>query len=68
MNDIHIQQVEYAKYLGNIIDKNLTWSEHVKKAVNKANFVKGFLQRNLAKCLLSIKSSCYLSLVRPILE
>ena len=34
-NDIHIQQVEHAKYLGIIIiiiiiDKNLTWSEHGK--------------------------------------
>ena len=29
MNDTHIQQVEHAKYLGIIIDKNLTWSEHV---------------------------------------
>ena len=49
MNDIHIQQVEHAKYLGIIIDKNLTWSEHVKKVVNKANSVRGFLQRNLTK-------------------
>ena len=68
MNDLHIQQVEHAKYLGIIIDKNLTWSEHVKKVVNKANSVRGFLQRNLTKCPLPIKSSCYLSLVRPILE
>ena len=68
MNDIHIQQVDHAKYLGVIIDKNLTWSEHVKKAVNKANSVRGFLQQNLTKCPLPIKSSCYLSLVRPILE
>ena len=68
MNDIHIQQVEHAKYLGVIIDKNLNWSEHVKKTVNKANSVRGFLQRNLTKCLLPIKSSCYLSLARPILE
>ena len=30
--------------------------------------VRGFLQRNLTKCPLPIKSSCYLSLVRPILE
>ena len=68
MNDIHIQQVEHAKYLGIIIDKNLTWSEHVKNTVNKANSVRGFLQRNLTKCPLPIKSSCYLSLVGPILE
>ena len=49
MNDLHIQQVEHAKYLGIIID-NLTWSEHVKKVVSKANSVRGFLQRNLTKC------------------
>ena len=42
MNDLHIQQVEHAKYLGIIID-TCYWSEHVKKVVNKANFVRGFL-------------------------
>ena len=63
-----LQQVEHAKYLGIKIDKSLIWSKHVKKVVNKANSVRGFLQRNLTKCPLSIKSSCYLSLVRPILE
>ena len=49
MNDLHTQQVEHAKYLGIIIDKNLTWSENVKKVVNKAHSVRGFLQRNLTK-------------------
>ena len=68
MNDIHRQQVEHAKYLGIIIDNNLTWSKHVKKVVNKANSVRGFLQQNLSQCLLPIKSSYYLSLVQPILE
>ena len=37
MNNTRIQQVEHAKYLGVTIDKNLTWSEHIKKVVNKAN-------------------------------
>ena len=45
MSDIRIQQlaIEHAKYFGIIIDKNLTWSEDVKKVINKANSVKGFL-------------------------
>ena len=31
MNNTCIQQVEHAKYLGVTIDKNLTWSEHIRK-------------------------------------
>ena len=42
--------------------------QYTSSVVNKANAVRGFLQCNLTKCPLPIKSSCYLSLVRPILE
>jgi len=63
-----IPLVDHVKYLGVIIDKNLNWSKHVNMISAKANSVRGFLQRNLTKCPLSVKSSCYTTLVRPILE
>ena len=40
--------VIYAKYLGVVIDRNLKKNEHIKMVTNKANLVRGFLQRNLA--------------------
>ena len=42
-----IKQVTTAKYLGITIDKNLNWSEHTSRVVNKANSVLDFLQRNV---------------------
>ena len=63
-----IKEVSYAKYLGVTIDQNLSWSEHIKQVTNKANRVKGFLQRNLNRCPLPIKSNCYKSLIKPILD
>ena len=51
-----------------IIDKNLNWNEHTKQVVSKANRMRGFLQHNLKKCSPDVKASCYLMLIRPILE
>ena len=44
------------------------WSEHISKITNKANGTLSFLHRNLKNCPSHIKSSCYKSLVVPILE
>ena len=60
-----IREVTQAKYLGVTIDRHLSWSEQI---TNKANRVKGFLQRNLHSCPLQIKSNCYKALVKLILE
>ena len=51
-----------------MIDKYLTWKEHVNDICSKAIKAKAFLQRNLHRCPTSVKSNCYTSLVRPILE
>jgi len=50
------------------IDKNLSWSEHIKQITKKANNVKSFLQRNISKCPARIKSNSYKTPVKPILE
>ena len=68
---IHSQQIQQnksAKYLGVMIDQHLTWKEHVNNICTKAIKAKTFLQRNLHQCPASVKSHCYTSLVRPILE
>ena len=63
-----IQQTKSAKYLGVVIDDHLTWKEHVNVTCSKAINAKAFLQRNLYHCPASLKSTCYTSMVRPILE
>ena len=68
INNKPIKQVTTAKYLGVTIDKNLSWSEHTRIVVNKANSALGFLRRNIGKCSTEVKSLCYKSLVRPILD
>ena len=63
-----ILHVTSAKYLGVTIDQHLTWKDHINNICHKANSVKGFLRRNLHQCPTSIKSNCYKTFVRPILE
>ena len=68
INKTLIREVPHAKYLGVTIDQKLTWHKHINNIVNKGNLVYGFLQRNLRKCPMLVKSQCYLSLLRPVLE
>ena len=68
INDHSIHKVSTAKYLGVIIDHNLSWSDHIGAVSRKANGVLAFLQRNLKKCSSSIKSFAYFTYVSPILE
>ena len=66
--DTVVQEVTHTKYLGLTIDSKLSWSEHIRQITNKANSIKGFLQRNLHSCPISVKVSCFKSLIEPILE
>lgn len=63
-----IKQVTSAKYLGITINEKLQWAEHISNITKKANATLGFLHRNLKKCPSHIKTSCYKSLIIPILE
>ena len=63
-----IKHTTSSKYLGVTIDEHLTWNDHVKTVISKANKVKGFLQRNIKYCLTIIKARCYNCMIRPILE
>ena len=51
-----------------MIDGHLTWKDNVNDICSKAIKAKAFLQRNLYPCPLSVKSTCYTSTVRHILE
>ena len=64
----YIQKVNHAKYLGVVIDKHLSWSEHISQIIKKANLAKAFLQRNFNCCPIPVKAKLYTTLVRPILE
>ena len=66
--NVSLQETDTIKYLGVHIDNKLTWKSHVDSIVSKANSVKGFLLRNFKHCSPSIKSKCYQTLIRPVLE
>ena len=68
LNNETIREVTHSKYLGVNIDSKLLWSQHIREVTNKANKVKGFLQRNLQRCPKTVKANCYKSLIKPILE
>ena len=63
INDHSIRKVSTAKYLGVIIDHNLSWSDHIGAVTRKANGVNAFLQ-----CSASIKTLADFTYLRPILE
>ena len=62
-----LQQVSSSKNLGVTIDSHLSWKDHKDEIYSKANS-KAFLRRHIYQCLKSIKSNCYKTFVRPILE
>ena len=64
----YIQKVNHAKYLEVVIDKHLSWSEHISQIIKKANSAKAFLQHNFNCCPIPVKAKLYTTLVRPILE
>ena len=63
-----IQCVPHVTYLGVTIDQHLTWNQHTTNISNKANSIRGFLQRNISSCPITVKEACYKTMVRPILE
>ena len=67
--DNHIlEQVEENQYPGLTIHKSLKLASHINKISNKANYVLGFIKRNLKHANRDIKELAYASLVRSILE
>ena len=57
-----------AKYIGVVINKTLSWNNHINDVTKKAKASLGFLQRNLRIDQEKLKTSAYFTLVRPQLE
>ena len=68
MHDQILDTVDTAKYLGVLLNKKLSWKPQVDAICKKANKTRAFLQRNLKGCPRDVKSQCYNSYVRPIVE
>ena len=46
----------------------MQWSHHIDIVCNKASKALNLIRRNLSKCSTEVKSTAYLTLVRPIME
>ena len=57
-----------SKYLGVIINNQLSWNNHIDNICTKANSSVAFLRRNLQISQHHIKSYAYTTLVRPQVE
>ena len=57
-----------ARYLGVIVNGDVTWDEHIDSMCAKANGTLGFLKRNIKISSQKIKEVAYNTYVRPILE
>ena len=68
LNDTHLEEVKYYKYLGVYITSSLSWSLQCEEVKKKANKILCVRQWNLSSRDRAIKSRAYASLVRPIAE
>ena len=68
MHNHKLDVVETGKYLGVLRNKKLSWKPYVDAICKKANQTRAFLQRNLKACQREVKSQCYKTYVRPIVE
>ena len=68
MHNQKLDKVETGKYLGVLLNKKLSWKPHADAICKKANQTRAFLQRNLRDCHREVKSQCYKTYPRPIVE
>ena len=68
LDDHILDERDEHSYLGVLLHKSLSWSNHITKTAAKASQVFNFLRRNLSNCSSSVKASAYLTIVRPIME
>jgi len=68
IKDVPIKEVDFAKYLGAVIDSKLTWKEHTKQVLYKANAALAFFRRNLGAYSRYIRERCYKTSVQPTIE
>ena len=68
IHGVNLEKTDTAKYLGVVIDSKLRWKKHYNEMTKKASSILGLLKRNFSKCSTEIKSKCYTTLARPIVE
>lgn len=68
LNGTALDSVTSAKYLGITITPDLKWDRHISAVCQKANNTLAFLRRNLRVHSTKLKSTAYLTLVRPLVE
>ena len=66
--DISILSSDHFKYLGVILQSNLTYDRHIQDITAKANRTPGLLWRNVKTSSLQLKEHAYKALVLPKLE
>ena len=59
---------EEHSYLGFLLNKTLSWSNHITKIATKASQVFNFLRHNLSNYSSFVKASVYFTIVHPIME
>ena len=60
-----LESVDWARYLGVSISKDLSWNTYISKFTSKANQTLGFVKRNVRTKNQSFKELAYKTLVRP---
>ena len=69
IGDESLEKVQSYKYLGVVINSNLTWSDHISRLCSKAKQQLGLLYRQFYKdCNTSTLRALYITQVRPHLE
>ena len=63
-----LESVQSEKDLGVIVDKDLSFEEHINEVVKRANKISGLLKRTIVNKNKSIMAPLFKALVRPILE
>lgn len=68
LDGTQLKRVSQYKYLGVILTKNLSWTNHIEYISGKALKKLGYLRRTLAQSPRDTKLLLYKTLIRPILE
>ena len=68
LNNQILKHVDKNPYLGIILSRDLSWSNHIDHICNKASATLGFLKRNLKHCPMECRKMAYIALVRSTLE
>ena len=63
-----LESVDNATYLGVKLNSTAAWGPHCNSTSRKSECTRAFLQRNLAGTPRQIKTECFKTLLRPILE